>query len=278
MAQKSQGFEIVDGEQVEYYIDPHGEKRYLTALPTPDDHKMKALPDWVGAGFEVLDLKQIQPFSRIWDVVPILDQNGKGACLPHAWTTGFMIARAISGAPYVKLSPWYLYSLINNGRDAGSYAGAAVEALLEKGICRDELVPYATVRRTYDTHAADSDAVNYKLREAVQITTFEQAVTAAFWGWAILFDVEAGGGFDTNNEGVCAFLGRRNNHEVMAGEEFKLLKSGEPVIGGRNSWSEKWGVKGRCYWTRRHIEASQTTYALRYTVVDPHDKMPPPAP
>ena len=261
-------------------VEHSGDTRVLSWLPTPTDHPfhVSALPTWESTGLPTLALKDIPPFKRHWDSVPILDQNGKGACLPHAWTAATMIARAISGAPYVPLSPWFLYSLINHGQDSGSNAGDACQALTETGICAADLVPYGTIGPAGYNEAAKTAAARFKLRPdgAVSIQGFEQAVSAAYYGWCVCFDLCAGGGFDVDSDGVCAFLGGGNNHEVMAGEEFAMI-GGQPRIGGRNSWGTRWGVNGRCLWTPQHLDGSQETYAVRFVIDDPQDNTLPPA-
>jgi len=281
MATPRTGFARTDDGHEFPYLDAGGEKRLLARLPTPQDHKIRTLiPTWdqgVSAGtLPPVQFKDIKPFKHIRDDVPILDQDGKGACLPHAWTSATMISRAISGAAFTKLSPWFLYSLINGGWDAGSNAGDALQALTETGICPDSDVPYATIRPKGYNAAAMKAASRFKLRTAYKIEGFEQAVIAASLGYAITFDLHAGMGFDVDSDGICAYLRLGgNNHEVMAGEEYVTI-NGKPYIGGRNSWGEQWGVKGRCYWQPNHLDHSEETYAVAFTTDDPSDSNMPP--
>jgi len=192
-------------------------------------------------------------------------------CLPHAWTTAMMLARAVSGAGFTKLSPWFLYSLINGGRDAGSNAGDAYQALTTTGICPDALVPYATIRPAGYNADAKTAAARFKIQTAYQIQGFEQAVIAAALGYGITFDLHAGMGFDVDSSGICAYCyGLGNNHEVFAGEQYALI-NGKPYIGGRNSWGTQWGVQGRCYWQPKHLDNSDETYAVTLVSADPQD-------
>ena len=93
------------------YVDqkmPDGtiERRYLASLRTPDDHKMMALPGLEAAtGIVPLTRDQITAhlFERRSTEVPILDQNGQGACVAYAHAAAVMLLRASSGAPYVPL-------------------------------------------------------------------------------------------------------------------------------------------------------------------------------
>lgn len=237
---------------------------------------MMQLPGWSSTGLPTLKLSEIPEFDRTQSSVPILDQNGKGACLPHAYSEAVMIARAISGAPFIKLSPWFLYSLINRGMDQGANAGDAIEALLTIGIATDESVPYGTIRPAGYSQQAKTIAQRFKLRDAVKIEGFEQAVSAVYFNWAVCFDLQAGPGFDTNQDGICKYLGPGNNHEVLAADKFKLI-NGKPYLGGRNSWGTRWGQNGHCYWSPNHLDGSNETYAVRFIQDDPQDNDLPPA-
>lgn len=284
MAERTEGWDKPSPdspEELPYVITPDGEKRFLAALPTPSDHIMRALPTYEGAGFDMIPRSAwpTHQFSRRWTVVPILDQNGRGACLPHSWARRCMLARVRSGAPFVKFSPWFLYTLINGGVDAGSNAGDALQALKTTGICHWESVPYLTIRPRGYSQAAMSEAAQNKLGDAVRITSFEEAVSAAYFGWDICFDVYAGSFFNTDSRGIVPRRRGPNNHEVGAGEEFKLLPDGTPLIGGDNSWGTQWGMNGFCYYLEDTINDSQETYAVRWMAQDPTDsEMPPAAP
>lgn len=191
-------------------------------------------------------------------------------CLPHAFATACMVSKAVAGDPYVDLDPFFLYTLINGGRDQGSNAGDAVQALTSVGICPRGIVPYGTVRpKGYSTKAMEA-ASACKLRDAVEIKGYEQFLTAILLGWGVTFDVQAGGRFNTDSDGVCGYLGGWTNHEVFAGEEIKKVK-GVLLPGGRNSWDVRWGVQGRCLWTPRHCDSSNTSFALRFVYGDPND-------
>ncbi len=259
-------------------IQHGGHTRILNWRPTPKGHPMMALPGWESTGLPSLKLSDIPEFDRRRMTVPILDQDGKGACLPHAFASAMMIARETSGAPYVPLSPWFLYTLIDNGVDKGSNAGDAIAALTKYGICENDKVPYGSVGLTAYPDALMANAARFKLRVdgCVKIAGFEQAVCAAYFDWCVCFDLQAGNGFDADSDGVVPYLGPDTNHEPLAGERYKLI-DGQPRLGGRNSWGTTWGDKGFCYWTPEHLDNAQEMYALKFVVDDPQDPEMPPA-
>ena len=265
-----------DGSTLPYFVDPQGETRILAALPTPTNHMMmSAVPTWLEAGYQTIDRKDWRTFSRVQSSVPILDQNGKGACLPHAFARWMMLLRIKMGLPFVKLSPWFLYSLINRGMDAGSNAGDAIQALRTTGICPDDLVPYTTIRPKGYNQAAMQAASEFKLVEAVRLKGFDEVVSAVIQGWDVCIDVCAGAAYNTDSDGVVRYLPGGNNHEVFVGEGLARLASGEYVLDGANSWGERWGVKGRCFYRDRTINASGECWAGRILAPRSGDPRPP---
>lgn len=265
-----------------YVVTPDGQKRYLAANPSPSDHPARGLRTYSQAGFEVIpraEWKDIQ-FKREYKNIPILDQNGRGACLPHAWARACMKARVNSGAPFVKLSPWFLYTLINGGADAGSNAGDALLALQSYGICHDETVPYGVIRpKGYSQAAMDQAKLNL-LADAVRVTTPEEMTSAIYYGWIVCIDVYASASFTPGMDGVLPFRRGFNNHEVEIGEEFRIDGSGRPLWRLTNSWGTAWGVGGYGYCTEDMLAASQESYAVRYMTISPQDdpELPPPVP
>lgn len=264
------------GELVDY-INAGGEKRLLTWRPTPKGHPtFGALPTWeqhaADEGLPPIRFADLKPWRSVRTDVPILDQNGRGACVTHSAAANVMLARAAAGYTFVDLCPWWLYCQVNRGVDAGSNLGDAVQVLTAKGIPPRGIVPERSVRidRATDVKAVEQ-AGRFKVAKVARITGgFEQACVAAFLGYGVSFDLCAGLGFDVNSDGVCRVCLGFNNHEVLAGEEFALI-GGKPYIGGRNSWGTQWGVQGRCYWQPAHLDRSQETIAIRFVDPDPQD-------
>jgi hypothetical protein len=216
-------------EPIPYFVDPQGETRLLAAFPTPRDHMMFSLPTWEQAGFPTIPRSDWRAFDERQKSIPILDQDGKGACLPHGFATACMSAVLKSGAKFVELCPWFLYTLINRGMDAGSNAGDAIQALTTTGIAPKGIVPYGTIRPKGYNSTAMAAASRFKLLDAVQIKGFDQAVSAILLGFDVTLDVCAGPGFDTNSEGVCRYLMGPNNHEVFMGGGIQRLANADTV-------------------------------------------------
>lgn len=277
MAERSYGqTRTASGHTVDY-LYAGGEKRLLTWLPTPKTHGLfAALPTWeqhaADEGLPDISFGKLPFWNTPRTDVPIIDQNGRGACVAHAAVSAVMLARAAAGYSFVDLCPWWLYCRVNRGVDAGANLGDAVQVLSEVGVPPRGIVPEKSYRidPAIDDKAA-AQAGRFKVAKVARITGgFEEACVAAFLGYGISFDLCAGVGFDTDANGVVPFLRGTNNHEVLAGESLVQIQ-GYPYLGGRNSWGTSWGMAGRCYWQPQHLDRSYETVAVRFVDPDPQD-------
>lgn len=265
------GFDYVD----QRLPDGSVERRWLTALPTPADHAMMALPTWQEAtGIEPIARAEWPSlvFERRHTEVPILDQNGHGACVGYASTGIAMLLRAAAKMTFVLLSADSLYTLINHGRDMGAYGGDAIQAMQETGIAPAELVSGRPILKRQVSDTAWAEAPRFRLRpdSAIPLKSFDEVVTAVYMGWKILFDVQAGGRYNTGPDGTIAYLGRMTNHEQMGGEGLRMV-NGKMQFLVRNSWNTVWGQDGFGWGTEQHIAGSNSTWALRWMLPDPKD-------
>lgn len=258
------------------------ERRYLTALPTPSGHPMMMAPGWGEAtGIPVIPRAEWSKhvFNTPHQDVPMLDQDGEGACVGYAATGAAMVLRSRARMGYELLSAQFLYSLINGGRDAGANGADAVSAMIKTGICPASLVPGRPYRPAGINSAAMAAAAAFKLRPdgAVPLNSVEEFVTAVIHRWQVIFDVQAGSRYTTGSDGTVAWLGSFTNHEQQAGEGLRIASDGTAQILGRNSWGTSWGsMGGFCWFTERHIKSSNTTFALKYMAPTPADPNSPP--
>jgi len=261
------------------------ERRYLAKLPTPKGHAMMALPTFgeflAGAGNPLIPRAEWgrHEFEAPAKAVPMLDQNGHGACVGYAHGGAAMVLRARSGAPFVHLASDFLYTLINGGVDMGANGGDAIQALTATGICSQSLVSGRPVRPRGVSQACVTDAARFRLRKSYRAASVEEAVTAAVMGYQLTFAVQAGGRYNTDADGTIAYLGRFLNHEQQCGEGLRVV-GGKAQILGRNSWGQAFGQNGFGWFTENHLAASLASDAIWVMVEmcdDPQDpEMPKP--
>jgi hypothetical protein len=257
------------------------ERRFLTAFPTPEGHAMMAMPGWEEAtGIAPIPRSEWPNlvFKHLHSEIPILDQDGEGKCVAASGTSAFMIIRARAGFPFVLLSDDFLYTNINGGRDAGANGGDGCQSMVSDGIPPKSAVPVGTIRPAGYSAAARAAALEYRLRPdgSIPLTTFDEVVTAVVMRYEVYFDVQAGGRYNTNSEGVVNFLGGWTNHQQHAGEGLVRLSDGSFGVWGRNTWGASWGVGGFGIFTERHFTSANSIFALMAAAPDPSGSDNPP--
>lgn len=258
-----------------YVLDVNGVKRCLGKTATPKNHLLSAaLPTFADRGFPLIKLADLPLFDRVYKEIPILDQGHLGSCLPNAWSTACMLSRATSGAPFVPLSPNFLYSLINRGIDQGSNSADAITALATIGIAPQTATPDDIYKPTVE---AKTQAARFKLRDVIKLENFEEAANAAYYGWGVCLGMRITSAFAVDsNTGICTYIPGNDNHEVFVGEQLRVI-DGKFYLGSRFSWGVKWGLNGRCFLSQAHIDNSSDIHAIRYMYDDPNDtELPPP--
>lgn len=265
-----------DGLPMPYFVDPHtGDKRFLSLFPTPADHPMMAfksreanIPE---SSWTEYDVKTI---------VPIRDQDGRGACVAFAWIKALMQAYAKMGLVDIPpLSEWFLYSEINGGRDAGASIGDGGQALLTVGAPPDSAVPYATIRPKGYSKAAQTAAI-YKLAKVESLGAGNRdGILSALQrrNVVVVLDVRAGAWFNADSQGTAAFGRGMTNHAVpLTGPMRKLSGKWQGKID--NSWAETWGAKGSAWLTDSHLEASTDAWVAEAADIPDGAIMPPTVP
>lgn len=277
--------EGIDPQNALPYVDQDTgsgvERRYLGLLPTPPDHPMLAAVPLFSSYLESLGAAVIpssewkrHEFERKRHRVPILDQDGHGACVAYASTAGAMLERDRTGAPFQLLGADFLYTLINRGVDAGANAGDAVQALRETGICLASDYSGRPIRPRGVNAQCLKQAARFRLAEAYRIETLEEAVTAAIMGFSYTIAVQAGARYETSTDGTLAYLGRGLNHlQVITAEGLRIV-GGKPQLLGRNSWAESWGQGGFAWFQDRHVTSSDEIWVFRCMAQDPQDVVP----
>lgn len=260
-------------------IEVGGETRILGHVPVKQSRNVS-----VYGAIDLLPESEWVEFDLTTDpgyaaAVPILDQNQKGACNGHAAASSLMAARWLAGQTPVKLSPWFVYSILCGGWDQGSNIGDALRLLSEKGTCRYEAVPYATINPNRLTAANYEEAKNFKIEIGNPARSFAELMTLTQRRTPSNFSIHVGNGFDNlDSEGCPPARSGAGNHAVMGGIGAKKMKNGRWAIKWQNSWGTRWGQSGYAWFHEGHI-ANQSyfeSYGVSATVDTPGDPTNPP--
>lgn len=97
--------------------------------------------------------------------MPILDQNGYGACWNHSVVMAIQLLRAMNNQPYEALSAFAGFAIINGYRDEGGWCNRGVEFAASVGVPSQKLWPQHSMKRANDTPEMRADAASRKVTE-----------------------------------------------------------------------------------------------------------------
>lgn len=191
------------------------------------------------------------------------------------------------GGKFVKLSPCYVYSLVNDGRDQGAMLYRVMEKIQTVGTCLETTVgPDVWHPSQYDQKAAKAEAARFKALECYAIRPRDFATRDDMWrglftalcrSFKLCVAIQAGRNFDRiDDEGICGVDNGRGNHAVHV-DGIAMASEGDIVGTSENTWGVQWGRQGRMLLTTEHFEDTIGThefYAIRSVQPDPMDGRP----
>lgn len=207
-------------------------------------------------------LSHIRKTGNNGGTMQVLDQNGQGFCWAYSSTMATMLARAVMGMPYVRLSAHSVACVIKSFQDEGGWGPQSAEFIGERGCAPVSHWPEKSMSRQYNTTATWAEAAKYKLAECwVEIDAPAYDRNLAFEQFI--------SGLLLNNPGVCDFNwwghsvcgmavkdGRqyRDKTRTESGKlatliEFELMWGFNTLADGvgieiANSWTPSWGEDG----------------------------------
>ncbi len=162
----------INGERTTFGLVPRNYSNYPVgcygATPwKPDQIKLIPRNEWSS---RIKDKQQAQ--SQLSDLrlsgnngqmVPSLDQNGKGYCWAHSLTHAVMLNRMVSNDPYEPLSAYAIACMIKNYRDEGGWGALAMDFAIKNGIPSQKFWPQKSMARSNDNPNTWANAALYKI-------------------------------------------------------------------------------------------------------------------
>lgn len=233
----------------------------------------------------VIPLDQLVAFEIKDDEWPleIKDQDGRGACNPHAAAHAVEGNRYFAGMQYVPLSPWMMYADLCRGNDQGSMISDALTQTLNVGLPPEALDTYLNIVPGRVPAAARAAAKRFRGEVGFMLTTWQQMLTAAALGRMFNFSIRVDSNFDQfDAEGVCGVARGVGNHAVCGGRGIRKLTkgsyAGQWAIVWDNSWTTRWGIDGHALAVEAHFknQAYFEAYEIWGVFDDPEDPTKPP--
>jgi hypothetical protein len=184
---------------------------------------------------------------------PVHNQSSIGMCNASATASAMESQRAKQGLPYRQLSAGDLYRRICfNGRDSGSTLQDGIRAAMADGIATTKTVPYLEWRR--DAVGAATERAENRVLEAFVCPSFDHVYSAVLCGYDIISGIWWYDGYTPGADGwLPRPSGNRGGHAVHG---FKPTYRGtEFGVWHKNSWTERWGLRGLCVFPERSYDA-----------------------
>lgn len=269
MAKNDQGLEL--------HPDQDGYERPLGLLRGDPAMMMAVAP--YAASTDLIPESEVEDYDEWPSELEVLDQDGRGACNPHAGIMGEHMVRYTAGMPYIKLSPWFTYARLCRGYDRGSMILDCLKDLEDVGTCTFSAVEYAMINPNRLSKEAYAEAPRFKAEIGARLTTAQELWTAIMRREAINLAVCVGGAFNNlDADGVPPRGAGYCNHAVAVGFGIKRSRSGEILGKMINSWGTRWGQDGFCWLPLKKIVQAPAfeAYTLRAVVDDTADNTRPP--
>ena len=204
----------------------------------------------------------------------IRNQGRRGGCNGFAGAWALARARVMAGLPYVALSGEYLYSMINGGRDSGSMLDDGMQALLEKGVAREDLVRHESYLWREMSQEARSSAANYKAVECYRVDDESELASGLALGFVGVVAVHANSSYQRlDARGVRGTAIGPGNHAVGV-QDVRISDDGDFEFDEFGSWGRRNGQDG-CAWIswKQHLRSTVERHAfyLIRAATDPLD-------
>jgi len=188
------------------------------------------------------DLTRLDPYIR--------NQGNEGSCVGNGAAAAFDRCQAIQHGKIVRTSAMSLYKRIGRSAGSGAYVGDALTELKERGI-----LPLTGEAGFTHTHPAtgfskalpsgwESTASQFKVGEFWKISTFDEAATALFLGYGVVYG--------------------RARHCICGWQI--VQDGGRWLLKYKNSWGA-WGENGFGYDSESYLRGGPDGFAIRTITV-----------
>lgn len=222
------------------FIVTDGHKRLLASKPSG---KFSTLfPGYAASGNPMFDIKDWREVNRRPMFGPdwILDQNGFGSCVANGWTGALERSIYLKTGIITRLSPGFLYSLVNGGSDNGAVISDGGPALQNTGTCLFTTVGQKPIYTRQMPAAAKTEAQRFRVAQVFHCASWAEVCSAVQAGYVPVYGYMVGNNFmhiDAN--GVAGHDRGPGNHCVLPDcliigsrtKKAKDVKKGDSIFG-----------------------------------------------
>lgn len=256
------------------YVD--GAYRVLACIPETEE-SCETFPRFGSQMAAPLDPSQWQEIDLQWYKNPIWDQSMTSSCVGQGTTAGMQMCYMQSGRPLNEFNPYFVYGLVNGGRDAGAMISDALKALIANGTCpKADLQPGMMFQNQFPQQAF-ANAKRFKLAQAYKCGSFEDICSAITLGFVCPLGIYVDQGFSRlDNEGVSTTpSGMQGGGHCILGMGLKKSSRYGWLIKIQNSWGTRFGMNGYAYIHKGHFQKmNPDAFAIQSVIDDPQDNTP----
>lgn len=250
-----------------------GVYRVLGCIPSDDNHDIPNFDTFLTAQ-AVNELREID-LSQTY-VAHINDQGRTSSCVGQGSDAGMeMVWQQMGNAP-VDFDAYFVYGLVNGGRDAGGMISNALMALKQYGACPTGLLPRGVMFSNQFPPEAFEAAKRFRLSMAFKCNTFDEICQAINVGFCCPLGIMVGDNFpQIDEDGVAPLPAGGGGGHCILGVGIKMHPQYGWVIKIQNSWGKRFGMDGYCYLRREHFrQMSPDAFAIQAAFDDPQDTNP----
>lgn len=234
-------------------IEVNGVWRVLGLIPSTED----SLVGFKNFGEEMrgVGASELQEIDLSWRNNRVLDQGVTSSCAGHAACSGFENCYVQAGRNFKAFNPFFIYGLVNGGRDAGAMLSDVLRALTASGVCGQEDLPPNVMFKSQFPAAAFDVAKNYKVENAYHCRNFDEICHALSLGFYTVLGIMVGRDFgQLDSEGVAPVPRSPVGGHALLGVGLKKSSRYGWLIKIQNSWGGNWGMNGFAYLRREHFD------------------------
>lgn len=240
-------------------IEEAGDLRVLGCLPPSPLFSCCLFED----SYEVLPESDWNEVDLSWLPAPVLDQGRTSSCVGHAACTAYTRESQFYGEPAREFSPYWIYGLINGGRDQGALIEDALTALKTYGVALKSEVPPGAMFPSQFPKETYEKAAGRKLLDGHLCRSFQDVATALTLNFPVLVGITVGKNFgQVDSEGVCPLPDVPLGGHALALHSLKRSPRHGWIMGFQNSWGRKFGHDGQAYLTPAHLPFHGAVHAF----------------
>jgi len=248
-------------------LEVAGDIRYLACLPPKDYCNVPRF----SAAYDTLPEAKWRECDYSFFKAPVTDQKSTNSCVGQSTATCFKRSWQMAGQEYLDFSPYWVYALINGGRDNGAQIEDAVTAVQKYGVATADEIPRGVLFPNQLPKSAFDRAKNRRALDVHLLQSFEDLCTALSLGFCCVSGIPVSQRWMTPDaDGVCPLVDTVVGYHAL--EHHGLVfspKRQEWLVLTQNSYGNSWGINGCCKLRKQHFTGRMHAFAIRAVYDDP---------